>query len=265
MDGSGFTEAAQGSGITDINSQLAFGRNNRAADSDAGLMVRFYVKSVVNQLKSFGGEIDVEVPNEDGTFSVVKKRVKGAGRPIYENVEYVKIKAIGQKVEEIDAPAHRNGYKLRFARQYEAFLKGQDARQEGFPIKDWPGCSPADADNLGVHGIHTVEQLVAMPDQNLQAVGPYMALKQRAKDYLATAKDMAPMNELRAENDSMKERLAQMEAQIRALTLSKTDDAAPFVPPAPVVRAPGDVPMSEAKVAPRRGRPRKQSNETEAG
>lgn len=261
MDGSGFTQVAQGSGVSDINTQLAFGRNQPAPE-DAGLSVRFYLKSVVNKLKSFGGEIDVEVPNADGTFSVVKKRVKGEGHPVFEDVEYVTIKALGQKVEEIDAPAHRNGYRFRFARQYEAFKKGETAKQDGLPISEWPGCTRADADNLAVYGIHTVEQLVAMPDQNLQAVGHYMALKQRAKDYLQTAKGLAPINQLRAENESMKDKLAQMEAQIRALTLARTDDAPA---PGPVVREPGDIPMSEAKVAPRRGRPRKQSNETEVG
>lgn len=181
--------------------------------ADDVLNVRFYLRSVENKLKSWGGDVDEEVVNQDGSVGMIKKRIKGAGMPIFEPIEYVEIKGAGEsKFTVIDAPANRNGYTHRFARQYAAFKRGETARAIGLPMSEWPGCNRADADNAAQRDIHTVEQAAAAPD----GVIPN-SLKQRAKDYLEAAKGQAPMTQMRAELASRDAEIAGMKAQMTAL------------------------------------------------
>jgi hypothetical protein len=55
--------------------------------------------------------------------------------------------------------------------------------------------------------IRTVEELAAINDGNMNQVGPYLALRQVARDWLENAKSTAPVSELRAKNVAMTEEL----------------------------------------------------------
>lgn len=187
-------------GFTD----LAYGK------SPDNTNVRFYVKSVENKLLSWGGDVMEEVVNADGTVGVVRKRIKGAGHPIFEPIEYVELRGPGEsKFTIIDTPAHRNGYKHKYARQYAAFKRGEKAHLIGLPLADWPGCNRADADNAAQKDIHTVEQAASAPDGVIPSV-----LRQRARDYLEASKGLAPLTEMRA---ALASRDAEMAARDEAM------------------------------------------------
>jgi len=229
--------------------------------ADDSLNVRFYVRSVENKLKSWGGEVEEEVLGPDGAITVVRKRMKGAGYPIFEPVEYCEIKSPGEaKHTVLDAPVlrRRGEYlKRRFARQYAAFKRGETARAVGLPLSEWPGCNRAEAENLAQKDIHTVEQLAALSDAAISGIGPIQGLKQRAKDYLEKAKGQAPLTEMRAAMAQKDAQIAAMQAQIQALAErmaqkpAMADDDAEAVA-GPVVQA------APAQVATKkRGRPKK--------
>jgi hypothetical protein len=204
---------------------------------DDRLSVRFYRKSVLNELKSHGGNVDEEVVNADGTVSVIKKRIAGAGHPVYENKEYIEIRVPGDKLAINDRPVTRRD-KMRFARQYQAFAADPNAKQG-------PGGTPLTAlgmdqgliEELQRHSVHTTQQLEGIPDGNLSAIGAGVTLwKQKAKDFNAASKGYAPTAELRAENQNLKEQMSVLQEQMTRLMELATK---PVEPDAKAVKAKG--------------------------
>lgn len=205
-------------------------------DPDRGLSVRFRIEEKHNQLKSEGGvarfdrwkdsdniarlksQLDElgleykEVLNErDDTIDI---KVKGAGRPIYDAVEYVEIKS-GDKLDIKDRPVSRRD-KIRFAARYKAWKAGRSTGAIGLPLSQWPGITKGMMEELANHGVGTVEQLASMPDELLSRIGHVQALKQRAKDYLEQSKGLAPLTQMRAENAELKAQLDALQTQMSA-------------------------------------------------
>jgi hypothetical protein len=126
------------------------------------------------------------------------KRSAEEGRPIYENVDYVRIFVPGDKdnivdrqVEEIDT--------RRFAREYQAYKAGKEAPIEGTPLEMWPTVDRAQVAELVHFNVRTVEQLANLSDANCQNFKGILALRQKARDYLAQAAGNAPLEKMRAE------------------------------------------------------------------
>jgi hypothetical protein len=164
------------------------------------LAVRFFIEPMVNEQKS-----------------------REAGRDIFEDTEMVEIRVPGDR-DVIRRPASTED-KKRFASQYVAFRKSESQEAaEGFPLKEWASISRSQALELAQFGIRTVEHLAGAPDAHLQQIGPLMALRQKARDWLAAAKDNAVLSKLRAENDDLKNRLAALENMLQ--TQSKDIEAA---------------------------------------
>lgn len=119
-------------------------------------------------------------------------------RPIYKDVEFVKIVVPGDKQNQIHRPV-RPQDKQRFAKAYAAFKAGTQDQLTGTPLSEWSGIGRSQMEELKHFGVRTVEQLAALSDSNAQNIGPIMALRQRAKDYLEQAKGHAPLAQMRAE------------------------------------------------------------------
>jgi hypothetical protein len=143
------------------------------------------------------------------------------GRPIFEEVEYVEIMVPGDKSNTIHRPvtaADRN----RFRAQYQAWKSGADQdAATGTPLSAWPAVTSAQVAELAHFNCRTVEQLATMSDSNLQGVGPILALRQKARDFIEAAKGTAPVQKLRAENDELKGRMSAMQAQLDALVAAQ--------------------------------------------
>lgn len=77
----------------------------------------------------------------------------------------------------------------RMRDEYERFMKEGEKREEGLSIDEWPMVSRAEAENLRVVGITTVEGLAALTDSKLKEVGINRALRDKAGEYLAFAID----------------------------------------------------------------------------
>lgn len=155
-------------------------------------------------------------PRRDETKSLEE------GRPIFEDVEYIEIMVPGDKSNTIHRPVSA-GDKQRFARQYQAWKAGADQDAvTGTPLAAWPAVTAAQVRELAHFNCRTVEQLAVMSDGNLQNVGPILALRQKARDFIEAAKGTAPLQKLRAELEKRDTELATLKAQVADLIASQS-------------------------------------------
>lgn len=163
------------------------------AESAAGLFVRFS-----------------KVPKED------KEESAQAGRPIFKEVDYITIMVPGDKTSEVVRPV-RPTDKERFRGAWERYNAGHAQVVDGTPLKDWPGVTRDKVEELAYFRVYTVEQLADVSDTNLRNMGPFLALRQRARDFLERAKGAAPLEKMRQELEARDEQLARLQEQVAAL------------------------------------------------
>lgn len=177
-------------------------------------------------------------PVEDRDASIA------AGSPQYKNVAYATITSAGSKdnvvrpVADWFALLRKEVRQDRFPREwlkhyeqaFEYFEKGEEMPLSGTPVKLWPPVTAAQVKQLTDLHVLTVEQLAEGNEQLIASLGMGgRALVQKAKDYLASAKDhgsvvlelesvrrdLATANE---EKSALKTQLDAQQAQIDALT-----------------------------------------------
>lgn len=132
-----------------------------------------------------------------------------AGHPVFDDVEMIEIRISSQDMR--DRPVTHED-KIQYARQYLAFKEGQSQEAaEGMPLGEWSLIKRGDCETLRMNGIRTVEHLAQASDARIQTLGPYMQLREHARDWLKQAKDGAATAQLRAENTELKARLSALE------------------------------------------------------
>lgn len=173
------------------------------------------------------------------TDAVKNERVSAEeGRPIFEDVEFVRIKFAGDKHNELVAPAHSHGsvrnpetnvpltYAQQFYKHYDVFLRNSEMRGAGTPLEEI-GLSQARIRELNGSNVYTVEALAGLDGTLLQKLGMgARELKTKAESYLAKARDNAGFNKLEQENADLRARLERMEQML----MTKEPDA-PVVEP----------------------------------
>lgn len=79
----------------------------------------------------------------------------------------------------------RDEDKERFEKDYKAFKAGKKPKIEGTPLENVKGIGEAMAKKLRGKGIETAEDLAALPDGGLNAVGMgAIGLRKSAREYL---------------------------------------------------------------------------------
>ena len=176
---------------------------NRYAKDDK-LMVSFYSKAVMNPIKS-----------------------TEAGRPIYDQKDYIKIFMPGSQLSNIDAPVTDGNYLQRFGKKYEEWKTTQKNILAGTPLSAFPQLfgNVALIAELNAMHIHTVEQLADIPDIAAQKIMGGIELRKRAGEYLEASKAGAAD----AEKAAMKAELESLKAQMAILVGQQTAQAAPKV------------------------------------
>jgi hypothetical protein len=136
-----------------------------------------------------------------------------------------------------DRPNDMPGSWVRgFKEVYAAFKKGEELQVDGFPIKNWPAISPAEAKNCTRCGLHSVEDIAHANEDTLRQLGMgSRTLQQKARAFLEARASNGAASELanlRTENEGLKQQqqdmqqqLAELRAQISAL--SAPDQPAP--------------------------------------
>lgn len=160
------------------------------------------------------------------------------GRPIFYDVDMVRIQVPGDTTTVIVAPV-REDHKKRFPLQWAHFMNmhGGDPREIGTPLSQWPRLGQSQVEELKALKFFTVESIATAADQQLQRINmiagmsPY-AFRDHAIRFLKIAQDDSTTQAaedrakaLEEENKKLREetdaKLAEMAAQIAALSLPK--------------------------------------------
>jgi hypothetical protein len=143
-----------------------------------------------------------------------------AGRPIYEDREFVRIVIAGDKNSEVYREV-TEGDRDRFHEVYDRFKRGLRDRDQiiGTPLKEWAALRPAQIKEFEAMDIHTIEHLAAASDTVKQKIG--MGAHQivaKAQAYLDSAKGGAAAEKYAAENIRLREDIDMLKAQIAEIS-----------------------------------------------
>jgi hypothetical protein len=137
------------------------------------------------------------------------------GRPIFDDVECVRIMVPGDRNNVVDRPATQQD-KHRFAKQYDMFKQGikEEDQITGTRLTDWPFLSRAQCEELKYLGLRTVEHLAEARDDLCGKVPGLTTLKQNAHIWLSKAKNSA---EAAIQAKKMADQQSQIETLQRAI------------------------------------------------
>lgn len=183
-----------------------------------GLLVKFYPKSVKNEVES-----------------------KEKGYAVNKTVDYIEIRwdnddsVVDRPVQHSDDEGdywYLHSDIKKYPKQWAAYQAGQTESFIGIPIEHLFKNDPGKADNYKHGHIHTVEQLADTGDASLQRFMGGLADKALAVKYLAKARDnyaadqrIEEMNNLREEKDFMAAQLRELQMQMSKLVEEKLSAA----------------------------------------
>ena len=170
---------------------------------DKKLYVNFYVRAVMSGFKS-----------------------AQEGRPIFDEVDYIRIIIPGDKNSILDVPVDEQ-HKMRFEAQYDRFKKNQEQAVSGTPLEVWPQMTVGLVAELKAMNVHTVEQLADMPDQLAQKIMGSHALRTKAKTFLDAAAGEAGNSKLALELEKRDNEIDLLKKQMADLLAAATKAPAP--------------------------------------
>lgn len=145
-----------------------------------------------------------------------EKRSREEGRPCFKDYEYLRCIIAGDRGTIMERPVTAQD-KWRYAEQYARFSARQEQIEPGYPLKEWTEISRAEAEELRYFKIHTVEQLAALTDGNAQNMRGMLALREKAKAFLARLEAAAPQEKLQAELAERDSKIAVLEQNLAVL------------------------------------------------
>lgn len=160
---------------------------------DSKLYVKFYTRPVMHGFKS----------NE-------------AGRPIYEDKEYIQILVPGDSKTTVDCPVTAE-FRARFPNQYAKFKANESQSVTGTPLEMWPQVTRAMVAELKAQNITTVEQLAEMADTTAQNIMGNHDLRRRAKNFIEASKGEAVNNKLTEELNKRDDEINLLKTQMAQL------------------------------------------------
>lgn len=171
-------------------------------------------------------------------FSDTKKNARESalqGRPIFKDVEMVKIRIAGDKGTVHVAPAHEKAYSIRegvmgvthrlsyaefFPEEYAAFKAGLSQAVSGTPIEEAPFLTMANRAELKGVNVFTIEALAGL--EKLDKLGMNgTTWRDQARAYLKRAEGSAIDGKVLADNEALKRQLEIMQEQLRQLAAQK--------------------------------------------
>lgn len=164
------------------------------------------------------GERDTAVPRFYTEAVHNLRRSEEDGAPRFDDTEYVEILVPGDRkttsVQMVNA-----GHKQRWPREYAAFKDGKEPLTTGTPIRELPGITRSQAEELAYQHIHSIESLSSLSDdQAVKSVSMGgFALRDRAKRWLDTTAADVVQEKLAAENREKDTKIAALEAQMADL------------------------------------------------
>lgn len=165
-----------------------------APNRDSVTFPRFYVKAVENAFRS-----------------------QEAGRPIFDEKEYIHITIAGQK-SEVDRKVTEED-RQRFPREYAAFKANAAEVLNGTPLSEWPALTVTQIAEFNALNIRTVEALANIDDVAIGKIGTGgRTIRDRAKAWLEQANGGAPLDKALADLSRAEADAAVKDATIKAQT-----------------------------------------------
>lgn len=166
-------------GVTDFSLQAACKQ-----ELSHGVYPQFYIKAAENKVMS-----------------------REAGRPIFEDQEWVMITIRGDRNSKQDRPVTDQD-RSRWPGLYTAFKNGQKLAEFGTPLEHWPMMTRSDAENMKYHNVYTVEDLAGLSDQAIQTIGMGARdLVEKAKAFIEKAADSAAPQRMAEEINQLKDQV----------------------------------------------------------
>jgi hypothetical protein len=147
---------------------------------------------------------------------------KAAGRPIYREVDCIRIMVPGDKLSVIDRPVDSIDAR-RFAARYEKWKTGQGNSVEGTPLTALPRMTSGKIEEYKYFNVQTVEQLAAAPDSLGQKFMGFNEDKRSAAAFLELAKGNAPLEKMNEELKSRDAKIEELQVSLEALTKMVND------------------------------------------
>lgn len=161
-----------------------------------------------------------------------------AGRPIFKEAEFVRVRQAGDRKREHVAPAHEQfmlergtglhiTYAQRYSEQYNAFKRKDTAYMSGTPLDFATFLTPSQRAEFKAAQILTIEGLAGLPDRVIAQFGPNMrGYVRQAQELISKTQDSAATAKLEAENQELRDRMAKLEAIMakQSAKASKNDE-----------------------------------------
>lgn len=128
--------------------------------------------------------------------------------------------------DDVDAQRIPSEWVSHFKQKYDDYKAGRETPVNGTPVRDWPGVSPSMLKTL--HSLHllAIEDVANANEEAIARLGMGgRSLKQRAIDFLATAKDVGKAAEqlsaMRLENTQLRDDVQRLTEAVRILQASQ--------------------------------------------
>ena len=135
-----------------------------------------------------------------------------AGRPIYDEFDFIKIMAPGSKDSVVEKVNY--GHQQRFPKQWAQYQTHQEQTTSGTPLSEVPWLTVAQRAEFLAMNVRSVEGLIGMPDNVAQKFMGFHGIKQKAQAYLDAAAGAAPIARLSAELEQRDTKIAVLEGQM---------------------------------------------------
>lgn len=170
-------------------------------------------------------------------------QTKEKGRPIFDDLEVVEIRMAANKQTVAIFPAHEvagwidqpdgtreeQTYAMRYAEQYKKFKAGEAQAMSGTPLEELTFLTQSKRMELKALNIYTAEALSMLDGAPLKLLGiGGRELKNQAEAYLKNAEGSADVTKLASDNVLMKDTIADLQAQVAALTKAAKPAATGF-------------------------------------
>lgn len=163
--------------------------------SDSSMLCIFYKRAVHNAVKS-----------------------AQAGRPMYEDMDYVRIQQPGETTQVVDRPAQQAD-KQRWPHQWQAYAAGKDQVAEGTPLGLLFPRHPSAVAMLQAIGIMTVEHLANASATAIAAIGMHgQDYVNYAQKYIHGASSGAAFHQMQMELENTKRQNERLAKQVDDLT-----------------------------------------------
>lgn len=151
----------------------------------------------------------------------MKAQSEKEGRPIFKDIPFIKLIVPGDTNNIIERAADEND-KLRFPKAWARFEASEAEAVEGTPLEQWPQITRSLLKECKYFEIHTVEALSSINDGHIAKMGMgFGDLRNKAKAWLQAAEGTAAVTAQAAENEKLKQMLADLQSQITELGAKK--------------------------------------------